>query len=280
MDSRACRLIAPATKSRLLLAALAATLSWTQDARAQSESGYAPRPAFHCTFSRTPADCGFFQQAKSPARAMLLPLGRERGYAVRLLTEPGDSNVYGSGKAERSDLALTPEATDCTQGREAWWAHSVMFPDDYVAPPAGGWGVVFDFHHTGLTGQANFHVDAAPEPVGLRLRGYGGPKVDGGHYEVVLGPVRRNVWYDFVYHVRWSSGQDGWFRAWVNGVKRLDHRGPTLYAGQGCYLKLANYHSAFGRASSVIHDRIVRGAIAEAVALTPLEGVAPLQASR
>ncbi len=237
-----------------------------------------PAPQFSCVFALSAGDCGFYYQAKAPGRATLVRPGREGGYAVRLRTHPGDNNVYGSGRAERTDLSLSEAATDCSQGREAWWAHSVLFPDDYVAPPPNGWGVVFDFHHTGRTGQANFHVDATA--AGLRLRGYGGPVVDGGHYEAELGPVQRNVWYDFVYHVRWSAGPDGWFTAWVNGVKKLEHRGPTLYAGQGCYLKLANYHSAFGRASSVIHDRVIRGYAPEAVALTPLEGLGPVYVDR
>jgi polysaccharide lyase-like protein len=258
----------------MLLAAAAATLfTLAPKARAQAGATAPNRSAvqFLCTFAGSPADCGFYEQAKVPGRATLVPTAREGGYAVRLRTEPGDNQVYGSGSAERNDLALSEAATDCSQGKEAWWAHSVMFPADYVAPPPNGWGVVFDFHHTGRTGQANFHVDAIHD--GLRLRGYGGPAVDGGHYEVALGPVQRNVWYDFVYHVRWSSGRDGYFRAWVNGVKKLDHSGPTLYAGMGCYLKLANYHSALGKGSSVIHDRVMRGVTPEAVSLTPLQGV-------
>jgi hypothetical protein len=256
----------------LVLAALALAPE-LQPAHAAQPGDFQPGRQFFCTFAGTPADCGFFQQAKAPDRAVVAGIGRDGGRAVRLRTLPGDTHVYGSDRAERSDLALSEEASECAQGREAWWAHSVLFPDDYVPPPARGWGVVFDFHHTGRSGQANFHVDAAPEPVGLRLRGYGGAAVDGGHYEVELGPVRRNVWYDFVYHVRWSSGPDGYFIAWVNGAKKLEHRGPTLYAGMGCYLKLANYHSASGRPSSVLHDRVVRGSTPESVSLTPLEGV-------
>jgi hypothetical protein len=127
-----------------------------------------------------------------------------------------------------------------------------------------------DFHHTGSSGQANFHVDAMP--FGLRLRGYGGTQ-DANKYEVSLGPVVKNQWYDFVYHVKWSSGSDGFMYAWVNGVQKLAHKGPTLYSGLGCYLKLANYHDAFGSSSSVIHDRVVRGTSPAAVSLTPLQGV-------
>jgi hypothetical protein len=39
-----------------------------------------------------------------------------------------------------------------------------------------------------------------------------------------------------------------------------------------CYLKLANYHAPFGQASSIIYDRIVRGASAADVAIGTLEG--------
>ena len=88
--------------------------------------------------------------------------------------------------------------------------------------------------------------------------------------------IVRNTWYDFVYHVKWSSGSDGYMQAWVNGVLMLDHRGPTLYTGYGVYLKLANYHSATGQASSIIHDRVVRGPTALSVSPVPLAGVLTL----
>ena len=83
----------------------------------------------------------------------------------------------------------------------------------------------------------------------------------------------KNRWYDFVYHVKWSSDSDGFMFAWVNGVQELAHRGPTLYAGQGCYFKLANYHAASGAPSAVIHDRVVRGSSAAEVSLTLLQRI-------
>ena len=58
--------------------------------------------------------------------------------------------------------------------------------------------------------------------------------------------------------------------AWVNGEKKLTHHGPTLYKGMGCYLKLANYHTAFGKSSSVIHDRIIMADGPEGISLHPL----------
>ena len=191
---------------------------------------------------------------------------------MRLHTEPGDDQTNGSGTWERNDLSLGQVRTDCYAGKEQWWAHSFYLPNDFVMPTSGG-GIVMDFHHTGSSGQANFEIQTMPG-VGMRLRGYGGPEVSNGQFETVVGPVTKNMWYDFVYHVKWSPNSDGYFHAWMNGKKVMTHNGPTLYTGQGCYLKLANYHSPLnGQASSVIHDRVIRGTTWNAVSLTPLEGV-------
>jgi hypothetical protein len=229
-------------------------------------AGGAARLKFSCTFTATPADCGFEEQAKVAGRASIVSIGRDGGTAVRLHTKPGDTNVAGSSNSERNDLWLSQSETGCYEGREQVWEHSILFPDDFAIPT---WQMytVFDFHHTGSTGGANFHVESDRVNGGLRFSGYGGPTVNGGNYTApITARIEKNKWYDFVYHVKWSAGNDGFFKAWVNGVKKLDHRGPTLYRGQGCYLKLANYHTPVcnpypgctGPASSVIHDRVIR----------------------
>jgi hypothetical protein len=243
-----------------------------------TDSEPSPAPAqtgarqFFCTFQNSPGECGFGIQAKSNSRVTIVSGGRDGGTAVRLQTLPGDSNLFGSGSSERADLSLSVANTDCYQGKEAWWAHSILFPSDYV-PATNGFGVVMDFHQTGSVGQANFHVDSSRWDGLLRFRGYGGIPNQTPPYEKVIGPVVKNQWYDFVYHVRWSSGSDGFMRAWVNGKKKLDHRGPTIYSGDVCYLKLANYHTPFGQPTAVIHDRVIRGSTWQAVSRTTLEGV-------
>jgi len=219
------------------------------------------------------------EQKAGTNRASVVGVGRDGGTGLRLHTEPGDSDVSGSGAHERNDIALPQSTTDGYDGREHWWAHSIFFPNDYAVPPAGAWATVFDFHDTrNQGGQANFHIFIGSDGQ-LTFRGHGGPTVvmDGAgneySYGANIGPVVKNVWYDFVYHVKWSSGSDGYFQAWVNGVLKLDHRGPTLYSGYGVYLKLANYHTAFGQPSSVIHDRVIRGPTALSVSPGPLAGV-------
>ena len=212
-------------------------------------------------------------------RVTVVNVGREGATGLRLHTEPGDNSVSGSNLHERADLALPQDASRGYEGTESWWAHSVLFPSDYVIPPSGAWNVIFNFHDTrNQGGQANFQLFAGSG--GLTFRGHGGPNIvyDGAvgnqySYGANIGPIVKNVWYDFVYHVKWSSGSDGYIQAWVNGVLKLDHRGPTLYSGYGVFLKLANYHSAFGQSTSVIHDRVIRGSTALSVSPGPLAGV-------
>jgi hypothetical protein len=239
---------------------------------------------FFCGFEQSPRDCGFTEQTKAAGRASIVDLARERWRGVRLHTEPGDNYVTGSGANERDDLSLSQAVTGCYAGQEQWWAHSVLFPGDYVDPPEStastwNWAVVFDFHQSAGAGPVTFEVDAMPvsaisagRPTGLVFRGAGGDPNNPTTYGAAIGPVVRNVWYDFVYHVKWSSGSDGFFYASVNGVQKLAYTGPTLYVNQGCYLKLADYHSPFGQASSVIHARVVRGTSRESVAWAPASG--------
>lgn len=230
-----------------------------------------PTSSWSCNFPDAPTNCGFVLQAAATDRAMIVGPGRAGPTAVQLTTEPGDINVFGSGLAERADLELPPSPAYCNQGQEEWWAHSLMFPSGYVIPLLQSldfnWGVVFDFHNTGGSGQANFQIVSLP--TGLELWVAGGPAVVNapgpGLYRLSLGTVQFDVWYDFVYHVLWSSGSDGYFQAWLDGKQVLNYAGPTLYLGQSCYLKLANYHTALGLPVSVIHSRVVRGASEAAV---------------
>src|SRR6266403_290410 len=224
-----------------------------------------PNATWSCTFANSPTDCGFYLQAAASSRATITNPGRDGPTAAELTTQPGDSGLFGSGTAERADVDLGISASYCNEGQEEGWAHSIMFPQSYVVPPAGAvwnWGVVFDFHHTGPTGQPNFQI--ASLPTGLEFWVSGGPTVvngptDPGFHRAAIGPVTKNVWYDFMYHVKWSSGSDGFFQAWLNGQQLMNYSGATLYVGQSCYLKLANYHTPLGVAIPVIHSRVVRG---------------------
>lgn len=261
---------------------------------------------FFCTFLTSPTDCGFVEQAKEPGRATIVNLGRDGTTSVRLHTEPGDNNVAGSGTLERNDLYLAQPGTSdpivFNEGDEHWWAHSVLFPDDFSTPRWHTYAIA-GFHHIGPTGQGNFQLHFqqradVTEYGDLVFRGYAGTQ-DQNVFTVTIAPggvnppITKNVWYDFVYHVKWSSSTGGYFDAWVRKGSEttyrrvLAYKGPTLYSNseiKGAYFKLANYHdpvcdpypACVGShpPSSVIHDRVVRGTSWQDVALVlgPLEG--------
>src|SRR5437016_426261 len=223
-----------------------------------------PNAVWSCEFTNSPTDCGLYLEAAASTRATLVGPGRDGPTAVQLTTQPGDINIAGSGSNERADLVLARSSTYCNQGQDEWWAHSLMFPPGYVPPPVASvwnWGALFDFHNSSPGGgQPNFMVYATP--TGLELHMAGGPNTvnrpsDPGYYSIAIGPITKNVWYDFVYHVKWSSGSDGLFQAWLNGKQVMNYSGPNLYVGQSCYLKIANYHTALGVPVSVVQSRVV-----------------------
>lgn len=247
-------------------------------------------PLYASNWLTSPTDGGWVLQAKSPDRATLVPTRNGRK-GVRLHTQPGDDNIAGSGQMQRCDLYLSTPGSQApivfNEGSEDWWAISVLFPDDFVFPTWHRYALS-GFHNTGATGQGNFTLGFVrgikdTDPGILGFQGYGGVQ-DNMVFNVPVGPVTKNVWYDFVYHIRWSA-TGGFFDAWMNGKRKLSYQGPTLYVGQGVYLKAANYHSplcdpfpscigsALDLPSSVVYDRVMMGTTWQSVSLTALEGV-------
>src|SRR5438046_7019085 len=107
-----------------------------------------PNAAWSCEFANSATACGFYLQAAASNRAAVVGPGRDGSTAIELTTHLGDINIAGSDSNERADLALSPSSRYCNQGQDEWWAHALMFPPMYVAPPAGAvwnWGALFDF---------------------------------------------------------------------------------------------------------------------------------------
>src|SRR5438105_1957374 len=249
-----------------------------------------PNAVWSCEFTNSATACGFYLQAAASNRAAVVGPGRDGSTAIELTTQLGDINIAGSDSNERADLALSPSSRYCNQGEEEWLAHSLMFPPGYVPPRVAAvwnWGALFDFHNSAAGGgQPNFMVYATP--TGLELHMAGGANTvnrptDPGYYSIAIGPIVKNVWYDFVYHVKWSSGSDGLFQAWLNGRQVMNYSGPNLYVGQSCYLKLANYHTPLAvpnvvgqtqaaAASAITSAGLTRGAVAQQSSTTVASG--------
>src|SRR4051812_24304129 len=126
-----------------------------------------------CSFPVSAAACGYSTQSAAADRVSVVSGGRDGPTALRLHTNSGDSNIFGSGANERADVALTQAQTGCYEGTEQWWAHSMLFPSDFSL--TGSWGqAVFDFHHTTSgAGQANLEIGVNSAGM-MNLHGNGG----------------------------------------------------------------------------------------------------------
>lgn len=251
-------------------------------------------------FEATPTEGGFYGiQSKDrdrggDGRVTLVPRARQGSSALKLTTFPGDSGVHGSNHWERTDVAAGPDQVGGKAGLSWWWANSFLLPEDFHMPRGRDEGyLLVDWHDDcsmrridTARGQANFNLgivvyDGRPS---MQVRAFGGDPRDrtGQEQRVVVDPApQKNVWYDFVHEIRWASDATGVYRLWMRKGDEPTYKlvfervnRPNMYVGCEVYLKLANYHGPYGVATSVIHDRIVRGKRPEDVALAPLEGVA------
>ena len=264
--------------------------------------------------------------ALDTTRIGLVNFGRDGGNALRITTRNDDRCVESGGcnahTFERSEISLDPAppgaSTGAVEGAEQWWAHSVYFPPEFqIRSAPGAQSVILQFHNGGR--QPAFTLEVynqlganAWKVFRARTHGPGGSDDTGTQYsytprgagkqkgQCIHDNVAEGVWYDFVHHIKWSSGRRGFHRIWMREgsapVKQvLDRSGlSTIYTPGDrhgrpyAYLKLGLYHTPIvaGESegerlakkrssylpalvpgvSSVIHDRIRRGTSFEAVA--------------
>lgn len=56
-------------------------------------------------------------------------------------------------------------------------------------------------------------------------------------------PEIRDRWNDFVVNVKWSTGNDGFLRVWVNGELKVDHLGPQTRFNYPIFFKYGIYRT-------------------------------------
>lgn len=199
-------------------------------------------------------------QVKAPSRVTIqTEIVRQGHAAARFEVRSGDSNVAGSGSGERAEVLISTSTTEGFEGREQYWAWSTYFPADFDAPK-GSWNAFTQFHHVGGLGQVNIHF-AVSKMKTLTLRVIGGSLSRPLRRDFVLAPLKRGRWYDFVFHVKWSSSsRAGFVEVWVNRSRVVRRTAtPTLYAGKDVYLKQGYYRQAHKGTTVVYHDGTRRG---------------------
>ena len=91
------------------------------------------------------------------------------------------------------------------------------------------------------------------------FEGWGGTKV------LIPKSLINNRWHDIRVHVKWSTGGDGIFRIWVNGVLKVDRKGRNMKGNDPVMFRFGIYAPQANRAGSnrptqvVYYDELMRG---------------------
>ncbi len=212
---------------------------------------------------------GLGVQALQGPATVVSTRARDGRYSARFEVRPNPNPDAPQG--ERSE-ALTQ--TGERAGAESWWAWSTYFGQDFRPTEGTHWNIFTDWHNTGPSGQANVHfeVNTLTSPWTIQMRTFGGQQ-DQNQRTFLLSNFKRDAWVDFIFHVRWAPDNTGFVEAWINGQHVLPRTNtPTIYEGQGVYLKQGLYRAGSSVTSVVYHDGMRRGSSRADVA-TPGKGV-------
>ncbi|MEQ8496548.1 MAG: polysaccharide lyase [Gammaproteobacteria bacterium] len=172
---------------------------------------------------------------------------RSGRHAARFHLRRDDDDVKGSRRAE-----VRAKAGDL--GRDYWFAFSINLPADW--PDASVPVTLAQWH-----GVPDKWLGEAGRSPPLRLLALGGqwqlaniwdskrvsqtPFTANDPQGWVLEPISSldiDQWTDWLFHVRWSFGEDGVLEVWKNGERVYQRNGPNTYNDAvGPYLKLGIY---------------------------------------
>ena len=236
----------------------------------------APRPGvwFSGDFETGGLEGWSWDRARRDSIVVVTQPVRKGRYAVRLTLAPGDI----AASKERVELKIADkeiERLHGSPGREMWYGWSFFVPIDYADPPGGQFQIVGQWHHRPASDKPS-HV-IGPPPLALRLASrdrlstlilVGRASPNAPTRTLGARPVRRGAWSDLVFHIKWSTGSDGFVEAWLDGRPLTPGRmyGRTLYGSISNYLRLGLYRGkGFLTTNHVYYDEVRIGDTYQAV---------------
>jgi hypothetical protein len=128
-------------------------------------------------------------------------------------------------------------------GKTYDWTFKMMLPA--AGNPQGfPGGMLFEVGHTNTYSGHHFSIDNYPEGPRLRIgRWTGVPGPIANDYDVTYAPgvIQLDHWYTLRMQLKWSTGGDGFFKAWVDGVLMEDYTGYTIESGTGAAMHFGFY---------------------------------------
>ncbi len=212
--------------------------------------GTAPRPGvwFRGDFETGKLDGWLWDRPRGDSIQVVTQPVRKGRYAARVTLAPGDT----AASKERAELKIGDQDLERLrggQGGEMWYGWSVLIPADYADPPGDQFQILAQWHHRPPEARAQV---SGPPPLTLHFTFYQGqhllsligrPSPQAPRRTLAARPVRKGEWIDLIFHIRWSTGSDGFVEAWLNGQPFTKGKvyGPTLYKPVSNYLRIGLY---------------------------------------
>ena len=187
------------------------------------------------------------------------PTGRAPASKVeRFEVRPGDcsrNRGWDDCKKDRERSELSERRKSTGHGQEKWYGWSIYVPKDWtnVWPTKVALG---QFH------QAKSH------PIWMFQNSNGGLFLDqqisgrsDRYYALLSAAQLRGNWNRIEVHAKWSRNENGFFRVYVNGTKKVDYSGRTMTAS-AVYFKYGVYRSYMSRYKNQTGSSTVPGQIA------------------
>ena len=149
-----------------------------------------------------------------------------------------DRDQHKDMKGNRTDVWIDGMSRKFQMGGEYWYGFSTRFPASWAPDTQSelfaqwvGW----------RKGGPSLAIYVYGDEYCLKKRWGAGAK---DYERLWVGKITpdRGKWTDWVFHVKWSAGADGFVEAWKDGEKVVSHRGRTCAPGKfGPYFKFGVY---------------------------------------
>ena len=170
------------------------------------------------------------------------------------------------------------KATGEGAGTESFWAWSFYFPPNSSSSRDTWWNVFTQWHQDGSVGvqPLSFEIMNERGREWIRVHAFGGKVGSPVRRAWRLAPLVRGRWYDVALRVRWAPDRTGLLQVWLDRKQVVpETRTPTLYEGQGVYLKQGFYRQASAGSSEVYVSDTRRATGLAGIGISPLSAAAP-----
>lgn len=193
-------------------------------------------------------------------------------YAIRFELRPGEKSWRDTGKSHHCELSEYRKFR-ARMGQDFWYGFSMYipqnFPSNWISKTEwlilGQWHGKSDFGEISRSPPLAQYYSPAEDIISIRVR-YFRRRLQIKEFkywsgdEILSLRLKRDVWHDFIYHVKWSYESDGFVEIWIDGDKKCSYEGPVGYNdAEGPYFKYGIYAGGLPETYVVYFDEYRRG---------------------